>query len=67
MITIATMIASFIVLARAVRTIPLGTARAVWTGIGAAGTAVLGALPLKEPVTPARVLCLAPVEVGTVG
>jgi quaternary ammonium compound-resistance protein SugE len=65
--TIAAMIGSMYLLAMAARTLPIGTAYAVWTGIGAAGTAVLGILLLKEPVTAARLVCLGLIVAGVVG
>ena len=49
------------------RTLPLGTAYAVWTGIGTIGTAVLGVLIFKEPATAARMLCIALIVAGIVG
>lgn len=64
---LATMAASFVLLARAMRELPVGTAYGVWTGIGAAGTAVLGMVLLAEPVTPARIGCLALIVAGIVG
>lgn len=45
---------SFFFLEKAIKTIPLGTAYAVWTGIGAAGTAILGILAYNEPLSAAR-------------
>lgn len=54
-ITVATMIASFVLLAVAMRTLPLGTAYAVWTGIGALGAFVLGIVVLGEAATPLRI------------
>ena len=66
-ITVCLMIASFHFLAQGVRTIPVGTAYAVWTGIGAAGTAIFGMMYFHEPVTPARVACLLMVIGGAVG
>ena len=45
---------SFFLLARALETIPVGTAYAIWTGIGAAGTAILGMIVFQEPATAAR-------------
>ena len=65
--TIVLMILSFIVLAQGIRTIPVGTGYAVWTGIGAAGTAILGVILFNEPLTAARVACLAMVIAGIVG
>lgn len=66
-LTILGMIASFVLLAQAVKTLPLGTAYAVWTGIGAAGTAVVGMWLFKEPATAARLACLGLVVAGVVG
>jgi quaternary ammonium compound-resistance protein SugE len=55
-ITIVTMIASFGLLAIAMRTLPLGTAYVIWTGIGAVGAFVMGVLVLGEAMTSTRVL-----------
>lgn len=55
-ITIVTMIASFGLLSLAMKTLPLGTAYMVWTGIGAVGAFVVGIIVLGEPVTPVRVI-----------
>ncbi|MGE0479646.1 MAG: quaternary ammonium compound efflux SMR transporter SugE [Phycisphaerae bacterium] len=60
-------VASMYLLAVAARTIPIGTAYAVWVGIGAAGTAVLGVMLLKEPATPARAVFLTLLVVSIVG
>ncbi len=49
------------------RTLPLGTAYAVWTGIGAIGTAIVGMLVFREPATAARIACLGLIVVGIVG
>jgi quaternary ammonium compound-resistance protein SugE len=65
--TVAAMIASVALLAVAVRTLPLGTAYAVWTGIGAAGVAIFGIVWLGEPRDTARLLCLGLILAGTVG
>ncbi|HYA81711.1 MAG TPA: multidrug efflux SMR transporter [Methylocystis sp.] len=54
-------------LAVAVKTLPIGTAYAVWTGIGAAGAATLGMALFHEPATPLRLLCIGLVVVGVVG
>ncbi len=51
----------------ALRVLPVGTAYAVWTGIGAAGTAMLGMLLLGEPVSLARVGCIGLILSGVVG
>ena len=56
MLTLLSMVASMSLLAVAVRTIPIGTGYAVWTGIGAAGTAMLGMWLFAEPATMARLL-----------
>ena len=66
-ITVAAMIASLYFLGLAVRSLPIGTAYAVWTGIGAAGTALLGILILGEPATALRLACIALIIAGVVG
>ncbi len=58
LLTILAIAASMYLLAWSARTLPIGTAYAVWTGIGAAGAAVLGMLLLKEPVSAARIFFL---------
>lgn len=65
--TIAAMIVGFILLSQALRTIPVGTGYAVWTGIGVVGTAVIGMTFLGEPRDAARVICLLLIIVGIVG
>ena len=60
-------IASMVLLGIAVRTIPVGTGYAVWTGIGAVGTATLGIILLGEPVTAWRVAFLAMIVCGIAG
>jgi quaternary ammonium compound-resistance protein SugE len=64
---IVTMVASFVLLARAMRDLPVGTAYAVWTGIGAAGTATLGMVLLGEPASGARIACLLLIAAGIAG
>lgn len=66
-LTIAAMAVSMILLAAAVRTIPVGTGYAVWTGIGAVGTAAIGILVLGEPATAWRVGCLVLILAGIIG
>ena len=61
------MIAAFVPLASAIRSLPIGPAYAVWTGSGAAGTAVLGWLVHDEPVTALRIAGIALVIAGVVG
>ncbi len=65
--TIAAMAVSFLLLSQALKTIPVGTGYAVWTGIGAAGTAVLGMALLGEPRDVARVVCLLLILTGIIG
>lgn len=65
--TIAAIIASISLLALAVRTIPVGTAYAVWTGIGAAGTAVFGLVFLGESREVLRLVCLVLIVAGVAG
>ncbi|PCC72793.1 quaternary ammonium compound-resistance protein SugE [Nannocystis exedens] len=66
-LTVVALIASFALLAQASKSLPIGTAYAVWTGIGAAGAAVGGMLLLGEPVAPLRVLFLTMLVVAIVG
>lgn len=66
-ITIAAMIASIWLLALALKTIPVGTGYAVWTGIGAVGTAILGILLFSEPATAARLACISLIVAGIFG
>ena len=65
--TAAAMIASMYLLALAARDLPIGTAYAVWTGIGAAGTAILGMVFLGEPGTGLRLACIGLIVLGVVG
>lgn len=66
-LTLAALAASFVLLAQAARVIPIGTAYAVWTGIGACGAAALGMVLFKEPATVGRIACLALIVGGVVG
>jgi quaternary ammonium compound-resistance protein SugE len=66
-LTAAAMIASFVFLSRAVRTLPIGTAYAVWTGIGAVGTAILGMVLFGESHSALRLACIALVVSGIAG
>jgi quaternary ammonium compound-resistance protein SugE len=66
-LTLGAMAVSFSLLALALKTIPVGTAYAIWTGLGAVGTAVLGMVLFDEPVTVARVFCLALIVAGVIG
>jgi quaternary ammonium compound-resistance protein SugE len=64
---LAAMGLSMLFLSYAIRTIPMGTAYAVWTGIGAAGIAVIGMLLFSEPQTLLRIFCLSLVIAGIIG
>jgi quaternary ammonium compound-resistance protein SugE len=64
---IAAMIASMGLLALAARGLPIGTAYAVWTGIGAAGTAIAGMILFDEIASAARITCLVFIVAGVVG
>lgn len=65
--TVLALIISFVLLGLAARALPIGTAYAVWTGIGAVGTVLCGILFLGEPVTMARLVCLTLILMGIVG
>jgi len=65
--TVITMIASFWFLSKAVQTIPLGTAYAVWTGIGVLGTTVLGMILFGEARDAPRLGCIALILAGIIG
>ncbi|MBW4560998.1 MAG: quaternary ammonium compound efflux SMR transporter SugE [Mojavia pulchra JT2-VF2] len=65
--TVAGMILSFIFLSTALRTLPVGTAYAIWTGIGAMGTAVLGIVLFREPASIERLFCIGLIMAGVVG
>jgi quaternary ammonium compound-resistance protein SugE len=68
--TAATAIAivlSFALMALALRSLPFGTAYAVWTGIGAVGSILVGMLLYSEPTDPVRILCLTLIVVGMIG
>ena len=61
------LVMSMLLLGISLRTLPLGTAYAVWTGIGTIGTAVLGMILFREPATVLRLLCIGLIIVGIVG
>lgn len=65
--TLAGMLASFAFLSLAMKSLPLGTAYAVWTGIGAVGTTLFGIFYLGEPRDLPRLLCIALIVCGLVG
>lgn len=66
-ITIILMLFSFVFLSQALKTIPVGTGYAIWTGIGAVGTAILGIVLFNEPRDFARIVCLLLIVSGIVG
>jgi quaternary ammonium compound-resistance protein SugE len=65
--TVAAMILSLIFLSLALKTLPVGTAYAAWTGIGAVGTVLLGIWLFEEPATPLRLACIGLILSGIVG
>ena len=65
--TAAAMVVSVVLLAWAMRTLPVGTAYAVWTGIGAVGTVILGIALFGEAATLARLACVGLIVAGIVG
>lgn len=66
-LTLVGLVASFLLLARATKTLPLGTAYAIWTGIGALGSVVVGIIAFKEPVTAARIFFMVLLLAGIIG
>lgn len=66
-LTVASMIVSLGLLGVALKTLPVGTAYAVWTGIGTVGTALLGIWLLGEPATAMRLACIALIVGGIIG
>jgi quaternary ammonium compound-resistance protein SugE len=65
--TLAAIVLSLALLGVAVRRLPVGTAYAVWTGIGTAGTVLLGIWLFAEPADPARLLFIAMIVAGVIG
>ena len=66
-LTLTAMVASIVLLGLALKALPVGTAYAVWTGIGAAGSIIVGMLMFSEPTDPVRILCLTLIVAGMVG
>lgn len=66
-VTVVFMAASFYFLSLALRQIPMGTAYAIWTGIGAAGVSLIGILSFGESASPVRLLCLFLIIAGIIG
>lgn len=67
LLTIGAMVTSIGLLGLAMKHLPVGTAYAVWTGIGTVGTAVLGMVLMGESASPVRLMCLMLIVVGIVG
>lgn len=67
LLTVATGLSSVFLLSISLRTLPVGTGYAVWTGIGAAGTAILGMALLGDSAAPMRLVCIALILAGVIG
>jgi quaternary ammonium compound-resistance protein SugE len=67
LLTISTITASFILLAQALKTLPIGTGYAIWTGIGVVGTAIIGSVFLGESRDLPRFICIGLIVIGIVG
>ncbi|GJD98877.1 quaternary ammonium compound efflux SMR transporter SugE [Methylobacterium isbiliense] len=67
LLTVASMVVSLWLLGLALKTLPVGTGYAVWTGIGTVGTAILGIVLLGEPATLLRLLCIGLIVAGIMG
>ena len=66
-LTLAAMVVSVVLLGVAMKSLPVGTAYAVWVGVGAVGTAILGIVLFAEPATAGRLISLALIVAGIVG
>ena len=67
LLTAVSMVISLGLLGLALKTLPVGTAYAIWTGVGAVGTAILGIYLLNEPATVGRLVCIGLIVSGIVG
>jgi quaternary ammonium compound-resistance protein SugE len=67
LLTVAAGLSSVALLSMSLRTLPVGTGYAVWTGIGAAGTAILGIAILGDSAEPLRIMCIALILAGVLG
>ena len=67
LLTVASMVLSLFLLGLALKTLPLGTAYAIWTGIGTVGTVIAGIILFAEPATALRLGCVALIVCGMVG
>jgi len=66
-LTVIGMVASFYFLSLSLKSLPLGNAYAIWTGIGTVGTVVLGIILFKEPINVMRMICILFIVLGIVG
>ncbi|PIT15784.1 quaternary ammonium compound efflux SMR transporter SugE [Snodgrassella alvi] len=66
-ITLVALIGSFLLLAQSMRSLPVGTAYAVWTGIGAVGATIVGIIVFREPAGAMRLISLALIIIGIIG
>lgn len=66
-LTVATGLSSVVLLSLSLKTLPVGTGYAVWTGIGAAGTAIVGIILLGDSASPMRLLCILLILAGVIG
>ena len=66
-LTVAAMVASIVLLGLAMKQLPVGTAYAVWTGIGTVGTVILGIVLMGDSAAPMRIVCLALIVLGILG
>lgn len=66
-LTVVSMVVSVLLLGLALKELPVGTAYAVWTGIGAVGTAILGIILFGDPATAVRLACIGLILAGIVG
>lgn len=66
-LTLAAMVASVVLLGIAMKSLPVGTAYAVWVGVGAVGTAILGIVLFAEPATAGRLISLSLIVAGIIG
>ena len=67
LVTVASGLSSVVLLSFALRSVPMGTGYAVWTGIGAAGTAIIGIAALGDSAAPMRILCIGLILAGVIG
>lgn len=66
-LTLVSMVASVLLLGVALKTLPVGTGYAVWTGIGTVGTAILGIVLFGDPATVLRIACIGLILAGIIG